>query len=128
MWREIADGVTAQTTKSRVKYWGHWKEYCRPFKVNPYLENFTAWERAFILTGFAVRVRNGAYGLVDQVNVQMVANVLAAISKTCQLVEKQIPILESEGEYILPLKHIVESFRWLDPPSIPQMAIPVEVP
>ena len=53
---------------------------------------------------------------------------LVAISKTCQLVVKQGPILKAEGKCILPLKCIVERFRRLDLPSIPQMYIPVEVP
>ena len=128
MWREIADGVTAQTTKSRVKYWGHCKEYCRPFKVNPYLENLTACERTVVLTGFSARVWIRDYCIGDQVSVQTVTNALADISKICQLVGKQSPIIEAEGKYILPLKHIVKSFRRLDLPSIPQMYIPVEVP
>ena len=37
-------------------------------------------------------------------------------------------ILEAEGECIIPLKHIVESFRRLYPASIPQIAVPLDVP
>ena len=55
-------------------------------------------------------------------------NAIMATSKTFQLVRKEILILEAEGKYILPLKRIVESFRRLDPPPTPQMAIPVDVP
>ena len=38
------------------------------------------------------------------------------------------PVYKSEGTYILPVQRVVEGFRRQDPPAIPQMAVPVEVP
>ena len=53
---------------------------------------------------------------------------MAAISKTCQLVGEQSPVYEAEGEYILPIRRLIEGFTRTDPPAIPpQMAVPVEV-
>ena len=127
-WNAIADGVTAQTAQTRQKYWKHWTEYCQLFQQGPHLDTITACEKSVIITGFAARVRTGAYGLGDQVSVQTVTNALAAVSKTCQLVGQQSPIFETEGEYILPVKRLVEGFKRVDPPAIPQMAVPVSVP
>jgi len=127
-WNTIANGVTAQTAKTREKDWQHWSGYCHNFRLDLFLQRQTACEKAVILTGFAARVRTGAYGNGNQVNVQTVANALSVISKTNQLVGKQSPVLEKEGEYILPLKRMVERFKRIDPPAIPQMAVPKEVP
>jgi hypothetical protein len=81
-----------------------------------------------LITAFAARVRTGAYGRGDQVGVQTVTKALAAISKTCQLVGKQSPVTQTEGKYILPVERIVEGFKRQDPPAIPQMAVPIDVP
>ena len=83
---------------TQEKYWQHWSGYCHNFGLDPFLPRQTAYERAVILTGFAARVRTGAYRNGNQVNVQTVANTLSAISKTNQLVGKQSPVLEKEGE------------------------------
>jgi len=127
-WRTITDGVTAQTSKTRERFWKDWTGYCKQCCTDPYLEQLTPCERSIIITAFAARVRTGAYGLGNQVRVQTVTDALAAISKTCQLVGKQSPVYETEGQYILPVQRIVEGFRRQDPPSIPQMAVPKEVP
>lgn len=127
-WRTIADGVTAQTSKTRQKYWKHWTEYCHQCTTDPYLDELSSCERAVLITAFAARVRTGAYGRGDQVGVQTVTKALAAISKTCQLVGKQSPVTQTEGKYILPVERIVEGFKRQDPPAIPQMAVPKDVP
>ena len=50
-----------------------------------------------------------------------------AISKTHELVGKQTPIYQT-GEYILPIKRLIEGFQRQDPPTVPQIAAPVAVP
>jgi hypothetical protein len=127
-WRTIADGVTAQSAKARKKYWKHWTTYCTSCNTDPYLTDLTTCEKTVIITAFAGRVRTRAYGLGNQVGVQTVTQALSVITKTCQLVGQPSPVIEKEGEYIVPVKQVVEGFRCLDPPSIPQMAVPVEVP
>ena len=126
-WRTIADGVTVQTSKTREKYWKCWTSYCTQCNTTPYLTDLNPCERTVIITGFAARVRTGAYGLGDQVRVQSVTDALAAISKTCQLVGKPSPVYKVEREYILPIKRLIEGFKRKDPLSIPQMAVPKEV-
>ena len=126
-WRTIADGVTHKTTRDRQKYWKHWCEYSAQCTTDPYLKTLNKCESAILLTGFAARVRTGAYGNGNQVKVQSVTTALAAISKTCQLVGEQSPVYEAEGEYILPIRRLIEGFTRSDPPAIPQMAVPVEV-
>ena len=128
-WRAIANGVTASTAKTRHKYWQAWCKYCAQFQdIDPYLTNISKPEKAILITGFASRARTGAFGLGNQVKVSSVKDALAAISKTFQLVGQQSPIYETEGEYILPVKRCLEGFRREDPPTIPQLAVPVAVP
>ncbi len=129
-WRAIANGVTASTAKTRHKYWQAWCKYCAQFEnIDPYLTNISKPEKAILMiTGFASRARTGAFGLGNQVKVSSVKDALAAISKTFQLVGQQSPIYKTEGEYILPVKRYLEVFRQEDPPTIPQLAVPVAVP
>ena len=98
------------------------------FQLGLHLDNITVCKKSIIITDFTARVRTRAYGYGDKVSVQTVTNALAAISKTCQLVGKPSPIFEREGEYILPIKRLVEGFKRVDPPAILQMAVPVSVP
>ena len=127
-WGTIADGVTVQTSKTRQKYWKHWTDYCQNCSTDPFLTGLSPCERAVVITAFTARVRTGAYGRGDPVKVQTVTDALAAISKTCELVGKCSPVYKSEGTYILPVQRLVEGFRRQDPPAIPQMAVPVQVP
>ena len=73
-------------------------------------------------------MRIGGYGQGDQGRVQSVTYAIADISKTYQMFGEQIPIYQTEGEYILPIKSIIEGFRRQEPPSIPKLAVPKEVP
>ena len=67
------------------------------------------------------------FGQGDQVRIHSVTDAIAAISKTCQLVGGKSPIYQTEGEYILPIKRVIEGFRRQDPLSIPQLAVPNKV-
>ena len=48
-WRTIADGVTAQTSKTRQKCWKHWTEYCHQCNTDPYLDKLSSCERAVLI-------------------------------------------------------------------------------
>ena len=74
-----------------------------PIEIYPY-------ELSIILTNFLARVWNGAYGLGNQVQVQSLSDALAAISKAHEMVRKQISIYQNKGEYILPVKRLIEGF------------------
>ena len=125
--RAMSNGVTPQVTKTRQKYWGHWETYTAKCNVSPFLDAVDNIERAILLTGYAARVRTGAFGRGNQVKIQSVTDALSSISTTAQLVGKQSPVHKAPGEYILPVKRCIEGFRRDDPPAQPQLAIPKEV-
>ena len=126
-WRAIANGITHQTSQSRIKYWGHWCSYVSKCNTSPSLAGENTLQQAVVLTGFAQRVRSGAYGLGDKIKVQSVNQALAAITATLELGGQQSPVLQSEGKYITPLHQQLEGLRREDPPSIPQLAVPVSL-
>ena len=52
---------------------------------------------------------------------------LASISKTIKLVGQQSPIYRADQKYSLPIERMVEGLQREDPPSVPQLAVPVTV-
>ena len=56
-----------------------------------------------------------------------VTEALAAISKTAELAGQQSPVYRFEETYILPVQRCIEGMRRTDPPSVPQLALPVAV-
>ena len=127
-WRAIDNGITAKTAQSRTKYWQQWQRYARSWGKNPFLSDASKIEQGIILTAFAARVRTGFYGRGSQVRVQTVAEALAAISKTIELAGQPSPVYRFEETYILPVQRCIEGMRREDPPSTPQLALPVAVP
>ena len=127
-WRAVANGVVAKTAKDRSKYWNHWQQYASLCKVDPFLSDVSELERDIVLTAFAARVRTGTYGRGATIKISGVTDALASISKTIQLAGKPSPLYRAENVYHLPLQRLVEGFRREDPPSIPQLAVPITVP
>ena len=127
-WRAIDNGVVAQNTKTREKYWSYWTTYTKLFGKSPFLTDCTKVEQIIIVTAFAARVRRGYYGKGKQVTVQTVTQALSAISKTCELAGESSPVLQTEKTYKVPVGRLVEGFRREDPPATPQLAVPVTVP
>ena len=68
------------------------------------------------------------YGRGKQIKVQGVTDALASISKTIQLAGEQSPLYRDDKRYQLCIERLVEGFRREDPPAIPQLAIPIDVP
>ena len=52
----------------------------------------------------------------------------AAISKTFELAGQQSPLYRWENKYKVSIERLVEGFRREDPPTVPQLAVPVIVP
>ena len=128
-WQAIASGVVAKTTQTREKYWHHWSNYASLCQIDPFLPpSVAALERDIIITAFASRVRTGAYGRGTQIRVSGVTDALASVSKTIELAGEQSPIYRADQRYTLPIERMVEGFRREDPPSVPQLAVPVTVP
>jgi hypothetical protein len=116
-----------QATRTRQKYWKHWVEYTKAFNQDPLLNNLDELQKLVILTAFAARVRSGYFGRGTQVRVPSVTEALSAVAKTLQLAGKPSPIHEAEGVYKIPVARLVEGYRRQDPPSVPQLAIPLSV-
>ena len=72
-------------------------------------------------------MRTGDCGQGYQVSVQNFTDVLAGISKTCQLVGGGITIYQTELYYIIPIQRLIQGFRQQLPSSIPQLEVPKEV-
>ena len=126
-WSAISHGVVAKNNNKRNKYWQHWKQYTADFQVDPYLSNCNNTEKIIIITAYAARVRTGCYGRGNVVKVQSVTDALAAISTTIELAGESSPIYKADKKYKVPVARMVEGFRREDPPSTPQIAIPVKV-
>jgi hypothetical protein len=127
-WSAINNGVVDAATKTRQKYWTHWSNYTKSFGQNPLLDGLSDMHKLVIITAFAARVRTGHFGRGDQVRVSSIAEALSAVAKTMQLAGKPSPIHETEGIYKIPVARLVEGYRREDPPSVPQLAIPIDVP
>ena len=124
-----ANGVTAKTNATRQKYWRHWEQYANSANIDPFLNpSVPPLERDIVTGAFAARVRTGKYGNGDQLKVSGVTDALAAISKTIELAGKPSQLYRAENKYQLHLERVVEGFRRMDPPTIPQLAVPVTVP
>ena len=102
--------------------------FARLVGVDPFLDGVPPLERDIITTAFAARVRTGGYGNGSTIKVAGVTDALAAISKTIELAGKPSPIYRTEHKYQLYIERMVEGFRRADPPSVPQLAVPVSVP
>ena len=53
---------------------------------------------------------------------------LAAISTTIEMGGQPSPIYKTEKNYKVPVAQLIEGFKREDPPSTPQLAVPVSVP
>ena len=128
-WGAAANGITAQTSAGRTKYWNHWCKYAAAAGIDPFLHpsSVSPLERDIVAGAFAARVRTGEYGRGNQIRVGGVSEALAAVSKTIELAGQPSMLYRAEGKYQLFLERVVEGFRREDPPSVPQLAVPVSV-
>ena len=128
-WEAAANGITPKTNSKRHKYWNHWANYATATGINPFLDKSVPPEERDIIAGaFAAWVRTGSYGRGNQIKVSGVTDALAAISKTIDLAGQPSQIYRTDQKYQLFIKRVVEGFRREDPPSVPQLAVPVTLP
>jgi hypothetical protein len=97
------------------------------FGCSPFLTGTSPIDINNIVTGFAANVRTGVYGRGHQVRVSTVTDALASINQTIQLAGQQTPLYRAPQVYTLPLERMIEGFRREDPPSTPQLAVPITV-
>ena len=95
-------------------------ETLHPFQVS-YLFKVVA------LSGFASRVRTGAYSFGHTVGVQTVQVTLRAIGKTVDMEYGYNSIYQTDQKYLGPLEQQMECFRRQDPLPSPELAVPVEL-
>jgi hypothetical protein len=106
---------------------GH--QYASICRINPFLvRNILSLEVNIFILAFSARVRTGFYGRGNQVHISTVTTALVAISKTIQLAGELSPIYWEKGKYKVSIARMVKGFRRLDPPTTPQLAVPVAVP
>jgi hypothetical protein len=127
-WQAITNGTVDNTAKRRQKYWKDWCQYCRLWGYTPFLTNKTSLECSIVTTAFAARVRTGYFGNGKTIKVGSVTEALGAISTSCQLAGQPSPVHKAHETYLLPVARLVEGMRRIDPPAVPQLAIPVSVP
>ena len=79
------------------------------------------------LLTFAVAVREGKYGLGNQVKVQSVAKALRLVSQKLVLDGHPDPRRASPAQHTLdlPISHLLKKYSDEDPPAEPKLAIPI---
>ena len=128
--RACANGVVDQTAKVRLRYWAHWQHFCWKHQVEPFLNDLSQQAGVDHICNFASWVREGNAGRGNQVRVGSVQEALRAVGKTFELAGLDNPtyIPAKYETYWYRLKLQVESYRKEDPPSLPQLAVPVTLP
>lgn len=118
----------AASTKLRFKLWSHWVTYARTYGIKPYFSKPNE-QVVTLLKGFAARVRRGACGNGKRVRAPSVRLALSAIGQTIVLDGQAFtnPLHTPEGKLILPLHYLIQAYTNQDPPSLPSLAVPVEL-
>ena len=129
-WEATALGVTPKVNADRQKYWRHWRSFTAITQTDPFLcpTKVSPIERDIVVGAFASLVRQGVYGRGKQIKVSGVSDALSAISKTIELAGEPSPLYRKDSTYQLAIERLMEGFRRLDPPTVPQLAVPVTVP
>ena len=128
-WQSASNGVTAQTNSTQEKYWALWEKYASMVGISPYLDKTVPpIKRDLVAGAFSARVWMGDYGRGLIIRVGGVSEALAAVSKTTEMAGQPSAIYRGDNKYQLFLKRELEGFRCADPPSVPQLDVPVTVP
>ncbi len=125
---DIKSGVVALTHKMRERYWRHWCQLL-PTSVNPYLHGSDQSEQHFFLHVFAQQTLEGTFGRGRQVQTGSIQVAIGAVGKTIELAGLPNPLHKAgTTNYHAALTMQMESYKWEDPATIKQLAIPVDVP
>jgi hypothetical protein len=122
-------GQVAANTKNRTTHWGHWTNYVRPLGLDPYLQGIGYTTRLHVLTGFAARVRCGAYGRGKRVQAGTVVGALTAVGQEIALACGENPTKVLGSDKILPqLQQIYDGWRKEDPATTKQLPVEADIP
>jgi len=110
------------------RYWHHWCTFLWP-SFDPHLCGRTPEERISLLQAFAEWARQGRLGRGHQVRASTVQAALSAIGKSFELDGYDNPLFLKHTNQLHPrIDRQLESYRRSDPPTRPQLAVPVAVP
>ena len=123
-WEAIGSATVDRSECDR--YWRAWTAHCRLYPDSTG-SNPTASEKTDRLLTFAVAMREGNYGLDDQVKVQSVERALRHVAPKLVLDGHPDPRRASPGQHSLdlPIAWLIKKFRDEDPPAQPKLAIPI---
>ena len=125
--QDSANGVVAQTARVRLRYWAHWIHFCSLQQLDPSLAHVPDPFRVEALLGFTRHVREGNAGRGNQVRVGSVSTALSAIGTTFELDCKPNPTYQpGQGQTLWRrLRDLLKGYKRADPPTLPQLAVPV---
>ncbi len=122
-------GRVAATTKNRATHWGHWTRYCKPLRLDPYLQGVEYTRQLHALTGFAGLVRRGAYGQGKWVQAGTVIGALTSIGQEIMLACGENPTKLVWSDKCLPwLQQMYDGWRKEDPATTKQLPVEADVP
>ncbi len=123
-WEAIGSATVDRSECDR--YWRAWTAHCRLYPKDIESDHTSRTSTDKLLT-FAVAVREGQYGLGDQVKVQSVERALRHVAQRLVLDGHPDPRRAAPGQHSLdlPIAWLIKKFRDEDPPAQPKPAIPI---
>ena len=99
--------------------------YCKPFVIDPYLEEVDFQTKTRVATVFSGRVRKGSHGRGKQLQVGTVRAALGGVNANISLETGLQPLHQpgSNNKYILPLQHMLKVFENKGPPQVNKLAV-----
>ena len=129
--RDIEHGVVETTRLERIRLFRAWKGWLKKAfpTLQPNLHGLSKIQQISILAAYGRHVRYGGLSpKKHKVCAQTVALSFRAISTSLQLDGQPNPLVEAEGKYPKAIRMLLETYKREDPPSKPQLAVPVAVP
>jgi hypothetical protein len=112
--------------RARTASWRNWTAYTGQARIDPHMRHYGKALKQTYLLAFAARVRSGIFGHGIQVGAQSVEKALRHVAQTLLLVGYDDPRRTyGAKELDLPFRHLLKSYRDVDPPPQPQLALPV---
>ena len=122
-------GRVATTAQTRTVHWRNWISYVRPLGVDPFLQGTPHSTQVRCLSGFAARIRSGAFGRGRTVKSETVSTALSAVGKEIALACNRNPIKLNGSEKLLPrLGQMLDGWRKTDGPVLKKLPVEADIP
>ncbi len=131
--QSAAEGAVVQGTNAKqVHAWTRFQRYLGLIGVisDPYLDNFSQFQRSKILSAFAHSLREGQLSDGNTNKTLKSDSIRAAldhISQAFKLADRPDPRLDRDGKPALFLQRQLRGYRTLDPPIKPQVALTASI-